>query len=110
MVTEVTQCLHDLSPCFRVVDPASIAIELLVVLNKWFAKVLLPRVLATLFKGPYGRNVKFDGFADYVEVIEPIDNLEGFINSFDIESEVVFLKDDASLEPLDDAWLAPARA
>jgi hypothetical protein len=110
VVTEVTQCLHDLSPCFGVVDPSSITIELLVVLNKWFAKLLLPRVLGTLFKGPYGRNVNFDGFADYVEDIEPIDNLQRFTNSFDIESEVVFLKDDASLEPLDDTWLAPARA
>lgn len=67
----------------------------------------LPRILV---KCPYARHIDFDGFVDYVEFVESIDNLQGLIDGLDVKSEVVCFEDSASLEPLDNACLALARA
>ena len=103
----MAESLHDLSPGLGIVAPSAVAIELLIVLNEGFTENTLPRPFSgSGVESPNGGYVDLDVFADYVELVEHVDDLEGFIDSFDIEGEVVGLEDGTSLEPLDDACLA----
>lgn len=111
MVAKVAEGLHYFAPRLGFVGPARVAVELLVVLDEGLNQHTLPRPLpGIVIKRPYSGHVDLDGLVNDVEFVESVDNLEGLIDSFDVEGEVVGLEDGARLEKLGNACLAAARA
>ena len=69
-----------------------------------------PLLGGVLDEVPYFGHVDFDVFIDQVQLVESVDDLQGLVNSLDVESEVICLVDGAGLKPLDNAYLAATGA
>lgn len=107
VVAKVAQGLHDLSPLPRRVGPASVAVELLVVLDEGLLETLDPRPAPRpSVKGPDLGDVDLDGLVEDVEPVEAIGNLEGLVDSLDVQGEEIGFEGGARLEPLAYARLA----
>lgn len=107
VVAKVAQGLHDLSPLPRRVGPARVAVELLVVLDEGLLETLDPRPgPRPSVEGPDLGDVDLDGLVEDVELVEAIGNLEGLVDSLDVEGEEIGLEGGARLEPLAYARLA----
>lgn len=92
MIAKVAQSLHGERPRPTIIGyPPKIAVEHLVILNEWLDKDCLASPLWTrsLIGRPYARYVQFDSKVDNLELVEELDDLEGFVHGFDVEMSIV---------------------
>jgi hypothetical protein len=101
------QGLHDLFPCLLIVVPASVAVELLVVLDERLCESLLasPVVVAIVLESPDLGHVELDKLIHDVQLVKAIGDFQSLVDGLDVEGEVVCFKNSARLEPLGDTGL-----